>query len=161
MQSFINAALSLYIHPDIQSQIRTYRQGLLSQPKKSKSKFLQTVSIFQLLHEAETCFASMVSFGIWPIHILVHVQLYFLRKLHPSVNLRHKNMNKATWALILFQRVVRKAASLHTLCVPTWPCLQWAGRGRWSSPSRAPLSGPRWTRSWSFNININNRLNYT
>ena len=25
----------------------------------------------------------------------------------------------------------------------TWPCLRWAGRGRWSSPSRAPPSGRR------------------
>ena len=104
--------------------------------------FLRTVSIFQLLHEADPCYHSFIQNLM--IHILAHVvQLYFLRKLHPSVNLRQKNMSKATWAIILFQRAVSKATSLHTLYVPTWPCLQWAGTGPWSSPSRAPPSGPR------------------
>ena len=97
-------------HQDLKGCYRSQRNQSLI--------FLRTVSIFQLLHEADPCYHSFIQNLM--IHILAHVvQLYFLRKLHPSVNLRQKNMSKATWAIILFQRAWAKLqACIGCVCPP-------------------------------------------
>ena len=140
---------------------------------------IYTVRIFYLLYVAQTCYKGLIQqWPIWPIQVLCTCSttlVLFPAEAaalgQPAIEDRRTSVNsKAAYTgefleeassstcshkKIPAQSNIDLALCLHRFLVGlgwglvTWPCLRWAGRGRWSSPSRAPPSGRRWTRSWS------------